>query len=220
VSLGANFDTLQSKVNGKTAVQRYNQYNLGGLVFFDTAYVTADLSFSGNITTFAKSKFLQEWTAVSDNYELLGMNLGMGLYGKYPFSIGRLSLFPLLGAQAGLGLSQKASRSVGDVKKGKDYGQAQDWSAIALRTGVGCDFPIGTAMFIRGVLLFEYKLNSKLDEAFISKINNGGNTSTYNTNFGFDAKILVGYKFGSGAAPASRPKEKKEDDDIYYPSSY
>ncbi|MDR1257285.1 MAG: hypothetical protein LBJ86_06020 [Spirochaetaceae bacterium] len=230
ITLGANFDTLTGKsINGSTeARQSYNQFNFGGLVFFDASYVTADISFNGSLTTFVHNSELQRYTFVGADYSLAGANLGLGLYGKYPFNLARLVIFPIAGLQFNIGLSQNFTKDFDgrNANKGDSYGRGSYWSTVAFKAGAGFDIEIGSLIFLRAGLLFNYKLNTSLDKAFVDAINNSGSITAINLNFGFEFEFLIGYRLGSVSASAPRnpgnPRNapvdnNEEDDDIYYP---
>jgi hypothetical protein len=224
ITLGANFDTLAAKLNdGSTeARQSYNQFNFGGLVFFDAVYIMADISFNGSLTTFIHNEKLKEYTYINADYSLAGANLGLGLYGKYPFYLESLTIFPILGLQASIGLSQNFTKDFGgwNSKKGDSYGIASDWSTLAFKAGAGFDIGISDLLFFRAGLLLNYKLNSPLDKAFIDLVKNSGAPKIINTNFGFEFEFLMGYRIGQTASRAPRNVRRAPSgggDDIYYP---
>jgi hypothetical protein len=230
ITLGANFDTLTAKLNDGSAEARqsYNQFNYGGIVFFDAVYVMADISFNGSLTGFVPNSELQKYTFVGDAYSLAGANLGLGLYGKYPFYLERLTIFPILGLQFSIGLSQNFTKDFEGAKKGDSYGVASDWSTLAFKAGAGFDIGISDLLFFRAGLLFNYKLNSPLDTAFIDVVKNSGAVQVINTNFGFEFEFLIGYRLGSVSMPSAsrRAVRVPEDgdgerrgngDDIFYP---
>jgi hypothetical protein len=230
VTLGANFDTLSVDLNDDSLETRqsYSQFNYGGLLFLDAVYVTAEINFSGSVTSFTHSTELKRYTYVNEDYELAGMNLGFGLYGKYPFNLDRLILFPLLGVQFSLGLSQNFTKDfeARNAKAHNSYGIASDWSTFIFKAGAGLDFDINETIFLRGGLLFIYKLNSLLDQAFVDAINNHDGSNAINMNFGFEFEILIGYKLGLSIpnpfALISRinaERNRTDDDNIFYPES-
>jgi hypothetical protein len=231
VMLGANFDTLTAKLNNGLlqARQSYNQFNYGAIVFFDMGYVMADLTFSGSFSAFIHNEELKNYTYVDADYALGGMNMGLGVYGKYPFEMDQVLIFPILGAQFGIGVAQNFIKDfeARNAKKGNSYGMASDWTALSIKAGVGFDLDLNLNTFIRGGFLLYYKLNSLLDQAFVDAIANSSNdASAVNVNLGFDLEFLIGYRIGSASIlPASRNTGGSNasgipgggDDEIFYP---
>jgi hypothetical protein len=224
--IGANFDTLSAEVNNGAATsnQRYNQFHFGASVFFDATYIAANINFYGTATGFSYNTKLMEDTFVGGNFNLLGTNLALGLRLKYPFSINDVKIFPLLGIQGNIGLSQNFSKDSGfeSGKKNDSYGDPGNWSTIAFEAGAGFDVDITENIYFRGNLVMNYKLNSNLDKAFIKAVKDSGYVR--NINMGFEIDFLIGYKvgeiFGSGGGSSwqgSSVSPEADDDDIFYP---
>jgi opacity protein-like surface antigen len=224
---GASFDTLSADINNGTAtsIQRYNQFHFGASVFFDTNYIIANINFYGTATTFSYNPELMKDTSVGGNFNLIGTNLALGLRFKYPFNVGGIRIFPLLGIQGNIGLSQTFSKDSGfeTGKKNDSYGDAGNWSALAFEAGGGVDIDITDSIFFRGNVVMNYKMNSRLDEAFIKAVSDSGRSTVRNLNLGFEVNLLMGYKLGEislgssswrQSAPAGSPPG---DDDIFYP---
>jgi hypothetical protein len=220
LTLGANFDTLIGKLNDGSleARQSYNQFNFGALIFFDMGYITTDLTFSGSLTSFVHNDELKKYTYVGEDYALAGVNVGLGVYGKYPFKMDRIVLFPILGVQLGVGAAQNFLKDFEgrNAKKGNSYGVALDWTALAIKAGVGFDFDLNPTFFLRGGFLVYYKLNSLLDKAFVDAITNSNDDSiAINMNFGFDFQFLVGCRIGrSPMTPAPRNAVPSDINDV------
>ena len=221
ISLGANFDRLSTELSdGSVPRQSYNQFNFGGLLFFEKGFLVADLSFGGSFTGFMYHEILKPYTFVGDDYQLAGMNMGLGAYFKYPFKLDNVTIFAKAGAQGILGLSQNFSKDYEprNAKKNDKYGAASDWSVIVFKAGGGVDIDIDEKMFFRGGLLINYRLNSALDSAFVKAILSAGNPVAENFNMGFEFEFLLGYKISTGGL-LSQPGfgRGRNGDDIYYP---
>jgi hypothetical protein len=224
---GASFDTLSADINNgaSTSVQKYNQFHFGASVFFDADYIAANINFYGTATAFSYNSELMKNTSVGSNFNLIGTNLALGLRLKYPFNVGGIKIFPLLGMQGNIGLSQNFSKDSGYETgiKNAGYGDPGNWSALAFEAGGGVDIDITGDIFFRGNLVMNYKVNSNLDKAFIKAVEDGGKSSVRNLNMGFEVNLLVGYKLDETlggpsswlrSAPARLPPS---DDDIFYP---
>ncbi|MDR0663101.1 MAG: hypothetical protein LBF80_03355 [Spirochaetaceae bacterium] len=224
---GANFDTLSADVNNGAATsnQRYNQFHFGASVFFDADYIAANINFYGTATSFSSNPELLKDTRVGGNFNLIGTNLALGLRFKYPFTVGGIKIFPLLGVQGNIGLSQNFSKDTGfeTGEKNDNYGDAGNWSTVAFEVGGGFDIDITDSIFFRGNIVMNYKINSKLDEAFIKKVKDGGKSTVWNLNLGFEVNLLVGYRLGETTFGPSPRRQRtpamplENDDDIFYP---
>jgi opacity protein-like surface antigen len=220
VSLGANFDALSAELSdGSAPRQSYNQFNFGGLLFFEKGFFVADLSFGGNFTGFMHHDRLKPYSFVGDEYQLVGANVALGAYFKYPFRLDSVTIFATAGLQGILGLSQVFAKDYEprNAKKGENYGIASDWSALAFKAGAGVDLDISENMFFRSGLLINYRLNSALDNAFIYEILSAGNPKAENFNMGFEFEFLLGYKIGGAGGMSSGSGRIRNNDDVYYP---
>ncbi|MDR2444441.1 MAG: hypothetical protein LBD44_00695 [Spirochaetaceae bacterium] len=222
-NIGANFDTLSTELSeGSAPRQSYNQFNFGGLLFFEKGFLVADLSFGGSFTGFIYHDILKPYTFVGDDYQLAGTNIGLGAYFKYPFRLNSVTIFATAGIQGIFGLSQTFAKDFEprNAKKGNNYGAASDWSRFAIKAGGGVDIDIDEKMFFRGGLLINYRLNSALDNAFIKEILTAGNPVAKNFNMGFEFEFLLGYRIDTGGGTVSSSPgfgRGRNDDDIYYP---
>ena len=221
LSLGANFDSLSTELSdGSVPRQSYNQFNLGGLLFFEKGYLLADLSFGGSFTGFIYHNMLKQYTFVGDDYQLAGMNMWLGAYFKYPINLDRITIFIKAGLQGIFGLSQSFSKDYEprNAKKNNSYGAASDWSTLAFKAGGGVDMDISDKMFFRGGLLINYRLNSALDNAFIYAVLSAGNPIAENFNIGFEFEFMIGYKIDTGDLMFSSGfGRNNNEEDIYYP---
>jgi opacity protein-like surface antigen len=117
----------------------------------------------------------------------------VSLLGKYPIALGeKLTLFPLLGFDWNIFLSGKMGDS--DINRddladmiGDDYKDTLD--AFLIDLGLGVDFALTDALYLRASFLYGFKLNSKMEQEYVddydAKIFTSGPT----------LKIGVGYKF-------------------------
>lgn len=124
--------------------------------FFDATYVQASLGYhSGDDTSY----------------------LDMSVLGKYPFAIGKCSIFPM----AGLGY-MCAVKTDSDVSKG-------DLSQFYVKGGLGGDIAITKKLFIRPTVLFDYYFNNKnekdLEDDWDATV----------TSYGYELSAALGYNF-------------------------
>jgi len=140
-----------------------NNTVIGAFGFFDFTYAVIDLSFGyGMITNFTKYKGPQE--SFEETYDGDSMlQLGIGILGKYPISIGSFTLFPMLGINYNIALSYVYEdgsnyNEQDDVNK---VSAAEDLSQFGILAGVGFDFPLSNAMYLRAEALFNLRFPGK-----------------------------------------------------------
>jgi opacity protein-like surface antigen len=135
---------------------------IGGFGFFDATYAEADVAFSYGLST------------GGGGFYTLGLEFGV--LGKYPFKLGSITLFPLLGVRYNLILAAG--------NEGGSSDNALDSSFLGFQAGAGIDYFFSDAIFFRGELLCNLDLvpfNADSDD-IISSI-------------GPRVKVGVGYKF-------------------------
>ncbi|MCL1814681.1 MAG: hypothetical protein FWG27_02510 [Treponema sp.] len=124
-----------------------NHYNVGVFLFFDATYAEADVSFSfGGVNVLKESP-----SPVTNPGGGYAMSLGFTLLGKYPFKLGPVTLFPLLGANYNMVLYQKLRVKDDDPMKNNQIG---------FLAGAGVDIPMSGPFYFRGEVLFQLRLPS------------------------------------------------------------
>jgi len=151
-----------TETNSKSAL------DIGGFVFFDLKYAEINVS-----TFYGSGKSRESWSKDFSNNVLpsekkdiasgsfSAMLLNIGVLGKYPFYMNKITLFPALGIDYQLWLlhSENGKRTSGDLSAN---------NAIWLKLGGGIDYLITRSFFLRGELLWAAKLPSKneLDDSY------------------------------------------------------
>jgi len=174
---------VETKISGKRAYTGINALSFGGFGFFDATYAEVDVSFAYGLLTLASDA-----DGSKDSKDLgSALQLGFTLLGKYPIGLGGFTLFPLLGADYNLVLSVKNKDGSSESKPG-------EYSQFGLLAGAGLDFPLTSALYLRGEALFHLRFASKL----MTDIASSGDSTTL--GMGPRIKIGVGYKFGGGSS--------------------
>jgi hypothetical protein len=180
---GGAFDVLFGST--KTGDTETKQSTIGGgfFVFLDADYVEVDVDmlFAG---------------ASSEGEKLGGLTyFGLSALGKYPFDLGSFVLFPLVGIDWQLWQSFKPE-SGDKISRGNfdDADAKTVYDNFSIAVGAGADFPIGEKLFVRGELLWNFRLLSKYDKN--AKDEAEANDVEYKRFVsGPRLKVAVGYKF-------------------------
>jgi outer membrane protein W len=106
------------------------------------------------------------------------LQLGLSVLGKYPFYLGSVTLFPLLGFNYNMVFSWKIN--------GQSYSTPGDLSQLGLLTGIGADFGLTDSLYLRTEGLFHLRFASKMQDDMIR------GTTSMSTTFGMGPRIKVG----------------------------
>jgi outer membrane protein W len=180
---------------GGYAASYFNTHNLGqangfGIgAFFDATYVEIGLDF---IFGSVKTSHL-----VSPSWYDSAMkttHFGFTLLGKYPIAFGSMTVFPLLGIDYQAFLSGEANSEVSSVDYTMTYEREEMFDDFSIVIGAGLDYKLTSALYLRGELLVNFKLDNK-NETDIRDIASeyGDDFSLF--SFGPRVSIGVGYKF-------------------------
>jgi opacity protein-like surface antigen len=155
-------------------------FGIGG--FFDATYVEIGLDF-----IFGSFKPISKY--YSGDFEMKSTQFGFSILGKYPFAVGDMTVFPLLGIDYQIFISGEA---YGISVSHDDCDDMYD--AFSFAVGGGLDYNLGGKLYLRGELLFNFKKDSKFESELrdIAKKNEIGFPLF---TFGPRISIGVGYKF-------------------------
>jgi opacity protein-like surface antigen len=184
LSAGGNGDFMALFGSTKVGDYKSKTHTIGGgfAAFFDVTYAEIGLGMD-----FANQKD-------PDDDDDEGTNLtyfSISLLGKYPIALGeKVTLFPLLGFDWNIFTGGKEKNHDEKIKRNDlpdDYKSMYD--AFLIDLGIGADFALTDALYLRGSFLYGFKLNSKYErdvaDEFDAKIFTSGPT----------LKIGIGYKF-------------------------
>jgi hypothetical protein len=147
--------------------QDISQFNYGLFAFFDATYGVFSVFYQNGVNTFNEPVYVSG--AVDGKMSGKGWEsaLGFSLLGKYPFSLNnKLSVFPLLGLDCQLCLKQRRTdetgwvydRTVRETDQSGTPFQLADWNSFWVNLGGGLDFMLPSRFFIRGELLYGFRL--------------------------------------------------------------
>jgi hypothetical protein len=193
------------------AVQTMDRLDFGGFVFFDAAYLEASVSLQGGVGGYKETMDFGGTSMSDDHGTGYEMMLGLSLLGKYPFTLNKKwSLFPMIGFECLIALDEKRQPD-GDVVYDRTQGVLPEdrdkdgnayplsaWNSLLVRVGAGADYALTRYLFLRGELLYSFRLQTGYEsgaldmvkETFkVSSVNYSGLTS------GPTLKVALGYRF-------------------------
>ena len=188
--------------------QEINQLNYGGLAFFDATYGELAVTIQGGLNNYdevmRKGGSLVPRTG--NGWETV---LGLSLLGKYPFTLSeRFSLFPLLGIEYQIALSQRRRPDGGLIYDRTDGVQETDvdnkpfdlsvWNSFWINLGVGTDFLIMKGLFVRGELLYGFRLMTPYEADGLEQMKvmlDDNNPKLGGLTSGPSLRLSVGYRF-------------------------
>ena len=212
--VGGLFTRYDLEANGSSlkinAGQNQNQFNYGALLFVDATYGELGVFIQNGISRW---KQILDISGSSDPDKGDGWEtmLSFSLLGKYPFHFGsRFSVFPLLGMEFQISLIQKRTVSDGDVyerddglrerdKDGNAY-KLSDWNSFFVEVGFGADFAIMKRIYLRGELLYAFRLMTSYEKKnldLIKTMTGDNDPSMGGLTSGPIFRLAVGYRFFS-----------------------
>ncbi|GHV83262.1 hypothetical protein AGMMS50212_06020 [Spirochaetia bacterium] len=150
----ADLSQIKAVSNGNDYITAINAAGGGGFIGFDATYFEAAVSLEGSASNL---KYPGGYPESTVNY-LSAFNLGLSLLCKYPFYVGNITLFPLLGFEYKIVLSQSLD---GTQLSDSDYKYLlctkSDYNTLAVHFGVGADYAIASKIFLRAELLWGFR---------------------------------------------------------------
>jgi opacity protein-like surface antigen len=187
-------------------VQSMDRFDFGAFVFVDAAYAELSVSLRSGSGTYRETM---------DDIDFKGMEyetaLGFSLMGKYPIVLNkRWSLFPMAGVEYLIALVERRQPDEGKVvdrtggtlpsdmdKDGNAY-PLSAWNALLIKIGAGADCTLTRRIFLRGELLYGFRLQTKYETGALEMAKDMLNISSpryYGLTSGPSLKIAVGYRF-------------------------
>jgi opacity protein-like surface antigen len=155
----------------------------GAFAFLDATFAELDINFTYNSGTMSYS-----WPGDSGEEDFNFSAIGFGLLGKYPFEVGPVVIFPMIGIEYRYVLSL-------DMDMGGDEPDAADMSRFGIRFGAGLDYYLTPVLFLRAEVLYAIGFENKFEKDIVDEDSgSGANTSSIRSH-GPDIKIAVGYQF-------------------------
>jgi hypothetical protein len=192
------------------AGQDMNQFNYGGLVFFDAVYGEFGIAIQNGINNWRQildvGGLESNTPAKGDGWESM---IGFSLLGKYPFRLReKFAFFPLLGMEYQAALVQERTQPDGHIydrtdglreqdKDGNAY-KLSDWNSIFVDIGCGADFPLGGNFFVRGEILCSFRLMTGYETKnleYMKAMTGDNDPSLSGLTSGPALRLCAGYRF-------------------------
>jgi len=203
MSAGGGFIYDGSFYNGIKFIMDRQEFFMGEQVmafgffgFFDATYVEAEVNFTYGILTFLDN--LKGPVIFETSGGL--MALGFSILSKYPFDLGRVKLFPLLGVDYNLVfLEIITGTGKSKIASGVEYSSTFDLCQFGILSGLGADFCLGGPLFLRAETMFHLRFPNKAWRNAANTLNVfnalGGPKTVTTFGMGPQVKIGLGAKF-------------------------
>jgi len=169
----------------------------GVAAYFDATYALAAFGFRANgdphrtITTV-------DGATIDTNETVLDRRSGFltfSLLGRYPFAVGPVTLFPLLGIEYDLNLYVKAADGT-DLKAAIPEEERAWLNQFWFKSGVGADILVYQGLYVRPLVVLGFKIldpgeKNRLQEG----IDNFDATVARTTDFVIEAGVQAGWRF-------------------------
>lgn len=170
----------------------------GIAAFFDATYGVASVGLRTNGNTHLKVTntgvpVFGTTITESDDGNRSGF-LSLSLLGRYPFTVGPVSLFPLLGIEYDQNLYYR-DEDGNDLKASLTAQEVADLNQFWFKAGAGADFVVYKGLYFRPTVLMGFKVLNQGEKDAIDSAVSGGSTTARTTDFVFEAGVQAGWRF-------------------------
>jgi len=184
--LGYTFSRYTLKGGATKSTQTMDRLNYGGGLFFDAAYGELSVMFQGGNSSYAEDMNYGANALSNGRGKGYEASLGVSLLGKYPFKVNeKITWFPLLGIEYDIALMQRRqpegesfvyNRAESYMpedkdKDGKPY-PLSAWNSWWVDIGAGLDYDVTGPFFIRGELIFGFRLPTNYEMGALEVLKN------------------------------------------------
>jgi hypothetical protein len=120
--------------------------------------------------------------------------VGIAAYAKLPIKAFGATLFPIVGAEYLLTISLKAADGTSFLDNLNSFGESLYLGRIFVEAGLGVDADLGSKWFMRGAILYGYKIPSSYDETYIADQESLGYTNESVGVSLLKANVAVGFR--------------------------
>jgi len=182
---GYTFSRYSLKGGEVKSTQNMDRFDYAGFIFFDATYAELTVMYKGGNSSY-RENMIHTGTSLTDSTGTGSeTSIGFSLLGKYPFRINeRLTWFPLIGVEYQIALIQRRKpdgglvydRSKGQLiedqdKNGNPYSLSA-WNSLWIDIGAGLDCHLIGSLFLRGELLFAFRLPTAYEMGALEVVKN------------------------------------------------
>jgi hypothetical protein len=210
--LGYTFTRYNLEGGKITSSQSMDRLDHGGFLFFDATYAEFSALIQGGNNRYKENMIYSVASFANGEGTGSELSLGFSLLGKYPFSLNeKISWFPMFGVEYQIALIQKRQpkgdlvydRSKGKLAEDRDKNDKpyplSAWNAFWIDVGAGLDYNITGALFLRGELLFGFRLPTEYELGALEVVKkppmNVSNPKLAGLTGSPALKLGVGYRF-------------------------
>jgi len=194
------------------AKQEMDQFNFGGFLFFDATWAEFSVGVQGGLNNYKETVTISDPGTDDIVYKGEGSEimLTLTLLGKYPFTLSdKLKVFPLLGLDyqialmetrkpEGLKRRDRTHKKYGDVDSNDEIYELSVWNSLFILIGGGVDYNLTSNMFLRGELLYGFRLQTfyEVDALELAKKRfNANNPELSGLTSGPALRVATGWRF-------------------------
>jgi opacity protein-like surface antigen len=213
--LGYTFTRYTLEGEDVKSTQSMDRLDYAGFLFFDATYAEFSVMIQGGKNSYKENMIYTAASLADTQGTGTETNLGFSLLGKYPIAINKtLTWFPAFGVEYQIALTQrrKPSGESGDYVYDRSKGQLPEdrdkddkpypisaWNSFWIDIGAGLDFNITSKLFLRGELLFGFRLPTNYELGALEVVQNPPmnvkNPSLAGLTGGPELKLGIGYHF-------------------------
>jgi len=210
--LGYTFSRYTLEGNDVNSTQSMDRFDYAGFLFIDATYVEFSVMIQNGKNSYKENMIYSADSLADTKGTGSETSLGFSLLGKYPFTINKMfTWFPMFGIEYQIALIQRRQpdgdfvydRSKGQLPEDRDKDDKpysiSAWNSFWIDVGAGLDYNISSSLFLRGELLFGFRLPTSYELGALEKVQNPPmnvkNPSLAGLTGGPDLKIGIGYHF-------------------------
>jgi hypothetical protein len=194
------------------SVQKINQLNFGGFLFFDATWVEFSLGMQAGFSAYTETMVAKSSTKTEMDQKNTGTGsermFVMTLLGKYPFKLNeKFVLFPLAGIEYRIALLEyrkpadlyQYDRTDGVIEfdvNNEAYALCT-WNSLIIDIGAGLDYVLASPLYLRTEIVYAFRLQTLYETDALEKVEkmvSAPNPHLRGLTSGPALKIAVGYR--------------------------